>query len=48
MENPMTREMRIALRQYGAALCWFQDLLMHVAEARRRFETSHALGATGS
>ncbi len=37
-EDPMGRELRAAIRQRGAALTRFHDLLIHVPEAWRRYE----------
>src|SRR5690349_16391095 len=37
LDDPMSREMITALRQRGAALRRFYDLLQHVPDARRRF-----------
>lgn len=37
MDNPMGREVRAAMRQRGAALVRFHDLLEHVPEAWRRY-----------
>lgn len=38
IEDPMGRELRAALRQRGAAIIRFHDLLVHVPEAWERYE----------